>query len=253
MEKTINAVIIDDDENFIASLVILLGNNFENVKIVGIAYSVEKAISLINGSNPDLIFLDINLPDGTGFDILEQTNHKEYETIFTTSFSEHAIKAFEFSALHYLLKPLDEMKLQEAIGRYSKLHEKDLLDEKLQILKESLMEKPQRILLPSSAGLCVHNISEIVRCEADNNYSHVFFNNNKIIMLSKPLQQLDKMLNGLDFVRIHSKHLINLRYVAKYHRGMTPSVMLTDKTDLPITQTYKTEFIERLKNFAKYL
>ena len=251
MNEIINSVIIDDDENFISTLEIQLRRNFPRVNIVGTAKSVREGIALINKKTPDLIFLDINLLDGSGFDILEKTNYKSYEIIFTTSYSEFALRAFEFSALHYLMKPISIEKLKDAINRYSKVHDKNHIDEKLKILKESLLDKPQKILIPSSSGANIYNISEIVRCEAEDNYAYIYFNNTQKLLISKPLQSLDKILKDMDFVRIHSKHLINLRYVKKYIAGRKPIVILSDNTELPISQTQKSDFAERLKHFAK--
>jgi two-component system LytT family response regulator len=251
MDNRIDAVIIDDEENFSSSLEILIRKNFGKINILGDANSVKSGITLINKLKPKLVFLDINLPDGSGFEILEETNFKSYETIFTTSYTEFALRAFEFSALHYLMKPMTVEKLKDAIERYEKVHNNDFFDEKLKILKESLIDKPQRILLPTTDGLSIFNIADIVRCEADNNYSIVFFNNKQKILLSKPLQYLDKILNELDFVRIHSKHLINLRYVKNYVNGRKSFVQLSDNSELPISQTQKIDFAEQLKHFAK--
>jgi two-component system LytT family response regulator len=251
MNDKIAAVIIDDEENFIASLEILIRKYFPKINIVGEANSVKTGSSIINKHKPKLVFLDINLPDGSGFDILDKTTNNSYEIIFTTSYSEFAVRAFEVSALHYLMKPISVEKLREAIERYEKMHDKDFFDEKLKILKESLVDKPQRILLPTSDGKSLFNIADIVRCEADNNYSFVHFNTKQKVHLSKPLQYLDKILNDLDFVRIHSKHLVNLRYVKNYKSGRKSFVLLTDNTELPISETYSSTFVEHLKHFAK--
>lgn len=251
MSEMINTVIIDDEDNFATSLEILLRKNIPKISIIGTANSVKEGVSLIKKVSPNLVFLDINLPDGSGFEILEKTNNKSYEIIFTTAYSEFAQRAFEFSALHYLMKPLSIEKLKDAMERYSKAHDKDNFDEKLRILKESLIDKPQKILLPTSDGQNIFNISDIVRCEADDNYTNVHFINKKKFLISKPLQSFNRILNDLEFVRIHNKHLINLRYVKKYVCGRKPFVILTDNTELPLTQTYRTEFSERLKHFAK--
>lgn len=249
----IKAVIIDDEDNFISSLEILLRKHFPKVNIIGTATSVKEAITLIRKTTPNLVFLDINLPDGSGFDILEKTDNQSYEIIFTTSFSEFALRAFEFSALHYLMKPMTVEKLKEAMDRYEKVHDKDNFDDKLRILKESLLDRPQKILIPTSDGQNIFNISDIVRCEADDTYSTIYFKNGKNILLSKTLKSWQLILNDLGFARIHSKHLINLCYVQKYKGGRDPYVVLTDETKLDISPTYKTEFAARLKNFVKTL
>lgn len=253
INENINAIIVDDEENFSNSLEILLRKNFPKVNIIGYVSTVKDAVKLIKKSSPTLVFLDINLPDGTGFDILDQTDTKSYDIIFTTAYSQYAVRAFEFAALHFLLKPISLASLKEALERYSKAHDKDFLDVKLRILKESLVDKPEKILFPTQEGINVFNIFDIVRCEADDNYAKVYFNNGKSQLITKPLLSLKKILNELGFVRIHSKHLINLRYVKKYLNNRNPSVLLSDETELPLTPTYKQEFVERLHQFAKSL
>ena len=253
MNNITTAFIIDDEDTFVSSLQILLQKNYPKVNIVGTASSVKEAVALIKKTKPNLLFLDINLPDGNGFDVLEQTNRKLYEVIFTTSYSEFAIRAFEFSALHYLLKPIELPRLKDAMEHYSKIHDNVLMDEKLQILKESLLEKPQKIILTTGDGKSIYNISDIVRCEADGNSQFVYFNNKQRVQINKSLEILENNLHELDFVRVHHKHLINLRYVKKYRTGRNPNVVLSDNTELPISQTFRTDFSERMNHFAKSL
>ena len=136
MNEIIKAVIIDDEENFSSALEILIKKQFQNIIILGKASNIIDGIHLINKSMPDLVFLDINFPEGNGFEIIESTKFTKYEVIFTTSFSEYAVRAFEVSALHYILKPIDLSKLKEAIERYNNKAEKVHVDEKLKILKE---------------------------------------------------------------------------------------------------------------------
>jgi two-component system LytT family response regulator len=133
--NNVKAVIIDDEENFTSSLEILIKKNFPNIIISGTATNVKDGVALINKTMPNLVFLDIHLPDGNGFDLLETTKFNSYEVIFTTSFSEYAVRAFEVSAVHYLLKPIELPKLKEAINRFNSKIDNDKFDEKLRILK----------------------------------------------------------------------------------------------------------------------
>ncbi|MCX7735978.1 MAG: LytTR family DNA-binding domain-containing protein [Candidatus Kapabacteria bacterium] len=251
MSETIKAVIIDDEENFSSALEIQIRKQFQNISILGKATTIKEGIKLINNIKPDLVFLDINFPEGNGFEILESAKYTRFEVIFTSSYSEYAVRAFEVSAIHYLLKPIDPVKLKEAINRFTLKIDNNKFDEKLRILKESLQDKPQKILLPTSDGQNIFNISEIVRCEADSSYSTVFFNNGSKLMIAKPLQHLHKILVELDFVRIHSKHLVNLKYVKKYVSGRSPHLILTDGTDLQISQHQKSDFVDKLKRYVK--
>ncbi len=251
MSEQIKAVIIDDEENFSSALEIQIRKQFPNLIVVGTAKTIKEGIQLINRTMPDLVFLDINFPEGNGFEIIESTKFTRYEVIFTTSFSEYAVRAFEVSAIHYLLKPIDQVKLKEAINRFNLKTDNDKFDEKLRILKESLQDRPQKILLPTSDGQNIFNISEIIRCEADSSYSTVFFNNGNKLLIAKPLQHLHKILVELDFARIHSKHLVNLKYVKKYVAGRIPHLILTDGTDLQISQHQKSDFADKLKKYVK--
>ncbi len=250
MNEKIRAIIIDDEETFISSLSILLNANFPEVKIIDKCETVASGVLSIKKHKPDIVFLDINLPDGTGFDLLEKITNRNFEIIFTTSHSEYAVRAFEFSALHYLTKPIDLPKLKSAIGRFNKIQNNESLDEKLGILKQSLLDRPQKILLPSSNGLLVHNLGEIVRFEADNNYTKVVFNTGKTTIVSKPLQNFCLMLEDLEFCRVHNSHLVNLRYVARFHNTRHAKITLSDGFEMPISQSQKAIFIEKLKSYA---
>ena len=251
MNEIINTIIIEDEQNYISSLEIMLKQSFPWVNIIGKAGSVSDAVGLLNFANPSLVFLDINLPDGTAFDILEKIDKRHFEIIFITAYSEFAFRAFEVSAVHYLMKPISLELLHEAIDRFIKIKSSGDFEEKLTILKDSLVKRPQKILLPSINGVSVYNIDDIVRCEADNNYSIIFFSNKQRILVSKPLQSIDKILNDLDFVRIHNKHLVNLRYVKRYNTGVKASVTLSDSSEVPVARLKKIEFAERLKTYAK--
>jgi len=134
------------------------------------------------------VFLDINLPDGLGFDILDRCSFKDFEVIFTTSFNEYAVRAFEVSALHYLLKPIDELQLKDALMRFDDKNLKDLFEEKLDILKSSMHENPQKIVLHDRGEYKIFNIADIVRCEADKEYVYVYFNDGLMLHLSKTLK-----------------------------------------------------------------
>jgi two-component system LytT family response regulator len=221
--------------------------------LIGIATSVKDAKELISKSRPDLIFLDIDLPDGTGFDIIDKDNPITYEVIFTTSFNEFAVRAFEFSALHYLLKPIETEQLIESVNRFLKTTFQDNFISRFNILKESITDKPQKIMLPSNDGFNLYIISDIMLCEADSNYTTIYFNNGEKTVVSKHLQQLDVILSNLGFARAHNKYLVNLRYIKKYKKNKHGEVVLTNGTEIPISITYRIEFEEKIKEFAKLI
>jgi two-component system LytT family response regulator len=253
MSENINVVIIDDEENFINSLEILIRRNFQNINIIGYAKSVNEGVNLLKTLKPDLVFLDIDLHEGTGFDILEKIDDKSFQTIFITNLSEYSLKAFDFAALHYLIKPVKLDHLTEAISRFSKSTKIDNYDINLKLLKESLLNKPEKILLPSIDGLNIFNISDIIRCEANDNYSYIYFINNQRVLISKTLQSLNILLNDLDFARIHNKHLVNMKFVKKFFTQKKPYILLLDNSEIPVGLSYKVSFTERLKEFTRHL
>ncbi len=249
----LNVVIVDDEVNCQTLLSTILTTHFPSLRIVGIASTVAHAVQLIDAVQPDIVFLDISLPDGCGFDVLERTMFTGYEVIFQTSFNEYAVQAFEFSALHYLLKPITYEKVRRALDKYKTYKTHDNLDSKLRILKESITDKLNNILLPSGDGLTMYNINEIVRCAAEANYTKIYFNSGENILVSKNLQNFDSMLSGSNFVRVHNSHLINLKYVRKYIRGKHSMIVLTDGNEIPLSENKKDDFKEQLSHFAKSL
>ena len=251
MQK-INTVIIEDDDSSISNLELLIDTYTSNLAVKGIAKTMSEGLTLINTVKPDLIFLDINLPDGNGFDLLNNTIVNNFKVIFTTVYDKYAVRAFEISALHYLLKPVTAEKLIEAVKRYP-AETKDSFEDKITILKESLIEKPRKIMLPTSDGLELFNIGDIIRCEADGNYTNVFFNNKKQIMISKPLKSLEENLKELDFSRIHHGNLINLKYLKKYVKGKKPYVVMTDNNTYSISESRRKAFTDELEQFATQL
>jgi len=253
MNKEIITVIVDDEQKSLVALRKLLEIYCPQVKVNGIANNVEDAVKVITEVNPELVFLDISLPDGEGFDVLNRINQKSFEVIFTTAHNQYAVKAFEMSALHYLLKPIDHLELVNAVERYEKHKEYGLFgnEERYDVFKDALNNKPLRIILPTIEGFSVFNIDEIVRCEANNNYTLFFLNNNKEIVVSRTLSVFEKLLSDLNFCRVHSKHLINLMYVKQYIKGRGGYIMLKDGIHINVSENKKAEFLARLKKTAR--
>lgn len=252
MNENIYAVIIDDEETFLNYLELLIKTEYPNIVIMGTAKTVKSAIELIDTKKPQLVFLDVNMPDGMGFDVLEQVQHKSFEVIFTTSYTKYAIRAFEVSALHYLVKPIESDKLNDAIKRYFDKNDKNNLGLQLQILKESILETPRKILLPCNDGMKLFNISDIIYCEADSSYAHVCFVDSTKEMISRPLNTLENILLDMDFVRIHHKYLVNLKYVTKFKTQKNHEIILQNGLLLPISKIHQKEFKEKLNKYAKF-
>lgn len=253
--KIISAVIIEDELHSQATLQKLLFQCCKEVRIQGTATTVNSGIPLIDKVKPDIIFLDIALPDGDGFNILENIVHKNYEVIFVTAYDKYAIRAFEFSAIHYLLKPVSQVELTSAISRFrnSGLKNRKQYQDKLEILKRNINQGVQKIMLPTAEGFEVIDLEEIIRLEASHNYTHCFLESGKNLLISKSLINFESILCDLHFARIHNKHLVNLKYVKKYYRGSGGTVKMSDQTELPVSKSRKSNFLEKMAQFAHRL
>lgn len=253
MEEKIRTLLVDDDRASMLTLESLLKKYFPNIQIIGKAEDVSQAVGEINAKGPDLVFLDISLPDGEGFDVIEATPDKNYEVIFITAYDQYAVKAFEFSALHYLVKPLTLDGLKDAIGRFKELKTDELRDDKINVLKESLKNKNEKIIIPSSEGLNVVRLSDILRLEADDVYTYFFLTDGQRLMASRPLNNYERILEDLPFSRIHAKHLVNLMYIKRYVKGKGGSVIMEDDTEVEVSVRKKPDFLSKLKNYARFV
>jgi len=252
MNKTnIHSILVDDEEKSLSSLQNLIKKYAPQVVVEGTASSVKDAVKKINELKPDLVFLDINMPDGNGFDVVDMVSYSGFELIFVTAFDKYAIRAFELSAIHYLLKPINYKELQKAIDRYELIKSEAVKEERLNILKENFERQPQKIILPSLEGLNVVDIDSIVRCEADSNYTVFYLENGNKEIISKSLNNFDKLLCDHHFSRIHSKHLINLKFLKRYVKGKAGYVIMNDNQHVYISETRKKSFVDDLNHFAK--
>jgi two-component system LytT family response regulator len=252
MDDIIKTVLVDDDKSAILTLQALLGGNFPNIEIVGSANNVSEATFLIDAVKPELVFLDINLPDGEGFDVIERVAYKDFRVIFVTAFDKYAVRAFEFSALHYLVKPVSIELLKTAVERYKDI-KVDEIDNRLRILRDSLRSKNEKIIIPSTDGLNIVKLGDIIRLEASDVYTLFYMTNGQRFVASKPLNNYEKILEDLPFSRIHSKHLINLMYVKRYVKGKGGSIILEDNTEVEVSVRKKADFLEKLKNYARFV
>jgi two-component system LytT family response regulator len=250
MEGKIRTIIVEDEHKSLLTLKTLLELYCPEVEVIGTGNCVESGVGAIDRLNPDLVFLDISMPDGDAFDLLNQVGKVEFEIIFITAHNDFALKAFEFSALHYLLKPINCMELQDAVRRYLKMRPVSHIKSRLEVMNNSLKNRFDKISLPSNDGLTIVEIQEIVRFEACGNYSTVFLSDGASIVVTKTLNQFEEILAGLQFIRIHNTHLINIRLVKKYQRGQGGTVTLTDGTTLTVSRTRKNEFLEGLKSLS---
>ncbi len=234
----IKTLIIDDEINGRNILKRFIEKYAEGVEVIGEAESVKTGVDAIKKLNPDLVLLDIQMQDGTGFDLLEQFDEKNFEVIFVTSFDHYAIKAFKFSAVDYILKPVDPDNLVEAIERVKNLDSKDELGSKIDVLISNI-NSLEKIALPSSDGIRFVKIQDVVRCESDNNYTMFYLINKEKVLVSKTLKEYEVMLSGVNFYRIHKSHLVNLKYITKYVPGEGGYVILEDGSHADVSRRKK--------------
>ncbi len=251
MSTLIQAVIVDDEDNSLEALTILLQKYCPDVQVIGTAQTVADAVELIDNLKPELVFLDIALPDGQGFEILEEVGFTAFEVVFTTAYDQYALKAFDFSALDYLLKPISAEKLQQAVERFEKIRKEENYGERVSVLKESLNNRNERIILSSMDGFDVYKIADIVRCEANGSYTTFYIKSGHRVITSKTLNNFERLLADLSFVRVHSKHLINLDYVKKYISGRGGYIVFEDGSQVDVSERKKKEFILRMKSHAR--
>lgn len=243
-----HTVIIDDDQLARRGLKRILELNFKEIEILGEADSVVSGLTLINELEPDLVFLDIELPDGTGFSLLEQLPKVNFKVVFTTSYSDYAITAFKYSAFDYIVKPVLIENVKSTISR---INEIPVLDEtkRIEALKQNLNrsnDSDQTIALPEINGFTIVKVKDIVRCEGERNYSRIFFNNGPSVLVSRTLLDFDNLLVPHGFFRIHRSHLISLKNVNRYLKTDGGMVEMADKTQLPVSPKFKDEFLNRL-------
>jgi len=250
----IKAILIDDDLNLRIGLKSLLAKIAPEIDVVGEADSVESGVKIIEKVESDVLFLDIQLGDGTGFDILEQISARNgkvsQHVVFITAFEQYAIKAFRFSALDYLLKPVDPEDLKNVTNKILQAITKNPESENIEILLENIRKKTEdfkRIVLSNSDGMHVFEIKDIIRCEGDDNYTRFFIQNKKPILISKTLKEYEELLSPHGFQRIHQSHLINMSFVKSFIKKDGFFVLLNDGSTLPISQRKKDKFLSVLK------
>lgn len=251
----ITALLIDDDKHLRTGLKALLERYTNDIFIIGEAESVKTGIAAIEKLRPQVIFLDIHLTDGTGFDILERlskVNGKlKAHVVFITAHEQYALKAFKFSALDFILKPVDPeelqhtmLKIKEAVGKNNSFENIDLLLENIR----KKVDNFKRIALSTSDGIHLFEVSDIIRCEAKVNYTQFFIKNHKPVLISKTLKEYEELLSEHGFERIHQSHLINLSYLKSYIKTDGGYVIMADNTNIPIAQSKKEKLQELINS-----
>ncbi len=242
------AVIIDDEKRARTYLKGILQDQFKEVEIIGEADGVAAGKKLVESINPDLIFLDVQMQDGTGFDLLAKIDRSKFHVIFVSAYDRFAITAFKFSAVDYLLKPVETADLSLAIDKIKQSKSTDEVQQKLDLLLNNI-NKIDKIALPSLNGIEFIKLENIIRCESDNNYTNFYLTSGEKIIVSKTLKEYEDMLDNKGFFRTHKSHIINLAYLKKYIKGEGGIAVMEDGSEVTVSRRRKEEFMEVLANF----
>jgi two-component system LytT family response regulator len=244
----LRAIIIDDEQKGINSLRLLIEKFIHNVKVVAETTDPLKAKDLIEDYKPEIVFLDINMPHLNGFEVLKGLNFKDFNLVFTTAHREHALQAIKNNALDYLLKPIDINDLRFAINKIvDKLTSKDNFSDDLKKFLEVNVENKSRLTINTKDGVDYVCISDIIRLEADSNYTFIYTVQGARIVVSKTLKEFESILcNGKnEFMRVHQSHIVNLRYVAKFIKDASVIIM-KNEDKVPVSKNKKDEFLNWL-------
>lgn len=244
----LKAVIVEDEPKGLNNLKNLLAKQCPNVELIGEATTNDEALEMFENleTNPDVAFLDISLPDGLVFKMLEQLRPVNFEIIFVTGGEEHAVKACEFASIGYILKPIDPEKLQEAVSR---VRPNDRIKERLDIMY-GVYNNPnafEKLSISGIDGIYFANLRDIVRFEAEDNYTHIYLNNGDRITASKTIKSYEDLLRPLNFYRVHKRHVINLNYIRKFVKGDGGYLIMDDEIRIEVSRRRRGAFMERLK------
>jgi two-component system LytT family response regulator len=242
--------LIIDDENRTRELIAKMIDSFNlAIETYPIGENVQSGIEAIDSLRPDIVFLDIQMPDGTGFDVLRSVKHKDFELVFITAHEEFAIKAIKFSALDYLLKPIDPIELRSAVEKAIKAVNDKNDEKQFETLQHNIQpQQKRRLVLKTQESVHVVELEEIVRCEADRNYTSFFLTGGRKILVSKTLKDYEILLSSHNFLRVQQSHLINLDYVDRYDKGNGGCVVMKDGSEVPLSPAKREIFFNILEN-----
>ncbi|MBK6264329.1 response regulator transcription factor [Marivirga sp. S37H4] len=244
-----DVIIIEDELKSRENLKLLLNKFCKDITVLDMAHDVSSAISIIETYNPDLIFLDIELQTGTGFEVLQKIKKRNFEVIFTTAFEQYALKAIKFSSIDYLLKPIDLEELQQAIAKVRLKKDKEHYKEKLELLLRNISEQPNeksKICLATGDGLEFIAIKDIIYCEASGSYTNFHLVDNKKLMVSKNLKEYEHLFENHQFMRVHNSFLVNLEMVKKFIKSEGGYILMKNDAQISISQGKRDIFLLKM-------
>ncbi|HRW74592.1 MAG: LytTR family DNA-binding domain-containing protein [Saprospiraceae bacterium] len=252
----IRAVIVDDEQYGRENLRNLLGRYCPEVEVVGEADSVERGVQVLRDPDlkPDVAFLDINLQDGLVFQLLNELTDRPFEVIFVTAYEQFAVKAFKYSAIDYVLKPIDPDALKEAVAqiRPGRLNR---IAQRLDVFQGALAQPHtyEKLTVSALDGIYFLNLKEIVRFEADDNYTNIYLQDGGKLTASKTIKSYEDLLANQHFFRVHKRHMINLNFIRKFVKGDGGYLVMDDGKQIDVSRRRRTEFIERVRKLQEEL
>lgn len=242
------AVIIDDEQDSRTILANYLKKYCPDITVCGFGQSVETGLLEIKKHSPEIVFLDIEMPYGNGFDLLDRIEDITFETVFVTAYDNYAIQALNQSAAYYLLKPIDIDELIKAVDKIKKERQADSYIQHARVLAENKRGTNQKIMLPTLEGFEIVNINTILYCEAADNFTKFYFEQNQPLLICRTLKYFEDVLQDHGFIRIHRSYLINPNHVIRYSKGKGGSVTMKNNQELEISPNKKQEFLNQFKS-----
>lgn len=244
----LNCIIVEDEQQSIELLSAMLKEQFgDDIRIAASCKTVETAIAKVREHAPELLFLDVQIGDQTGFDLLRQLDYKDIKVIFITAYEKYAIQAFKFSATDYLLKPVSAADLHHAVSKVLSLKYETDSYKKIETLLKNIYQKDrQKLCIPDMNGFNIVEINDIIRCESKINYTTIYIHKGNPITVAKSLKEFEKMLGDFNFFRIHNSHLVNLSHIKSYNRTRGGFVQLANGEEIEVSVRRKDEFIKKI-------
>ncbi len=243
----IRGIIVEDERHSRETLRGMLDRYCKNVEIVAETDSYRGGLKEIREHNPDVVFLDIQMPDGSGFRMLEELDEIDFEIIFTTAFDQFAIKAIKYSALDYLLKPIDPEELVRALKKVETKLSHQKVNQNIQVLLDNIKARdadPHKIILSTSEKIHIIETDQIIRCESDNYYTNFFLSDGKKILVSKTLKENEQLLSDHNFIRPHKSHLVNVKFIKGFLKYDGGYIEMTDGSRIPVSRRKREKIIE---------
>ena len=240
------AIIIDDEPNAVELLALRLAQKCPQIEVVAACTSSVKGVAAIIELRPDIVFLDIEMPQMNGFQVLEAVEDISFSLIFVTAYDKFALKAFRYSAIDYLLKPIETNELVEAIKKVEKHTQTS--KEQVGLFKQQYSNNsksfPDKIALPYQNGVTFVVVSEIIHCESDDNYTKFYLFDGQYFLVTKPLKEIQELLEEREFLRVHKQYLINLNQIKKFVKGEAAHVIMNNNKTIPISRLHKERLME---------